>query len=108
MAYRPLPALEDPKTPPLAPTNKRQTIRTVVEPDNLLPATTNFFNLAERYNIRDVSVMASQPVFSCDVDPPRMMMRLSLRFSPDLDRGIYSSDLLKKISLVKLHYVDRK
>lgn len=35
-------------------------------------------------------------------------MRLSLRFSPDLDRGIYSSDLLKKISLVKLHYVDRK
>ena len=108
MAYRPLPALEDPKTPPLAPTNKRQTIRTVVEPDNLLPATTLFFNLAEKYGIRDVSVRASKPVFSCDVAPPRLMMPLLLKFSPDLAGGIYSSDLLKKISLVKLHYVDRK
>lgn len=108
LTYHPLPALEEPKTPPPAPTNKRQTIRTVVEPDNLLSATTTFFELAERYNIKEVSVMASQPVFSCDVDPPRMMMRLSLRFSPDLDRSIYSSDLLNKISLVKRHYANRK
>ena len=97
---QPLPVQAPPPRPDVR-TSNRPMIHLLVDPYNLHKIADIFFNLAGENCIRDVSVVSRQTFLSDAVDPPRMLMPLTLKFSPDLPRGRFSPEYLKNINRVK-------